>query len=317
MTLNSISILIADDNTDDRLSLRATLEAKGYFVSEAADSDEAYAKALSDLPDLIILDVGMPPEDGFAVCRRIRTNDETSRVPILMLTCHGLVEERTTGLYAGADDYVIKPCHNDELLARITALLRRYPPKSSFFERIEQARISIEAAEKYRRNIVVMNIDVKDSSRPPSNATQEYASKLIFRDYHTIVEDTISSLDGSKVAWAGDGGTSEFSSPELAVSAALLILERVERHPRVRDVVIRVGLAGGLELLDPSCEIGKRTSRTHNRAGHYQKRSNHRKVTIGAEIYKSLSLSEQARFQECWQGDGELTYESKQVVISA
>ena len=311
MTLNSIFILIADDNIDDRLSLRATLEAKGYFVSEAADSDEAYAKALSDLPDLIILDVGMPPEDGYAVCRRIRSNDETLRVPILMLTCHGLVEERTTGLYAGADDYVIKPCHNDELLARISALLRRFPPKSNFFERIEQAQLSIEAAEAYRQNIVVMNIDVKDSSKPPSNATQEYTSKLIFRDYHTIVEDTISSLNGSKVAWAGDGGTSEFRSPKSAVSAALLILERVAHHPRVRDLILRVGIAGGLELLDPSCDIGKRTSHTHNRAGHYQKQSNHRKVTIGAEIYESLSLSDKARFQECRQSDDEITYESK------
>src|ERR1044072_9184331 len=96
---NSITILIADDNIDDRLSLRDTPEARGYIVFEAADTEEAYTQAENALPDLIILDVGMPPEDGFTVCRRIRGNSKTSKIPILMLTCHGLVEERTTGLY--------------------------------------------------------------------------------------------------------------------------------------------------------------------------------------------------------------------------
>lgn len=308
MVSNFISILIADDNIDDRLSLRETLEARGVVVFEAADSNEAYTKASIDIPDLIILDVGMPPDDGFTVCKRIRSNSETSGIPILMLTCHGMVEERTTGLNAGADDYLIKPCDNDELIARISALFRRYPPKISFFERIEHAHRSIEAAETYRRSIVVMNVDVKGSSVSPATTNEEYQRKLAYRDYHRIVEEAVSISDGTKVAWAGDGGTSEFTNAEAAVSAALLIFEKRAQNSRVFDLVIRMGIAGGLELLEPSSEIGKRTSQTHNRAGHYQKYANYNK-DFGKEIYDALS--DQSRFEKRSQIDGEELYESK------
>jgi class 3 adenylate cyclase len=154
-----------------------------------------------------------------------------------------------------------------------------------------------------------VNIDIKGSSDLFSDISQEYARKLTFRDYHTLVEETVSSSEGSKVAWAGDGGTSEFTNPESAVSVALTILESSARHPRISNLVLRIGIAGGLELLDPSCEIGKRTSQTHNRAGHYQKLSNDCKVTIGPEIYEALS--DKLRFQKRPQIDGEIVYESK------
>lgn len=306
---NPITILVADDNVDDRLSLRDTLEARGYQVYEAADTEVAFTKAEKELPDLIILDVGMPPDDGYTVCRRLREAPKTARIPILMLTCHGLVEERTAGLYSGADDYVIKPCDNDELLARITALFRRYPPRTNFFERIEQARHSIEAAESYRRSIVVLNIDVKGSSLAPANNNEEYLRKLLFRDYHLLVEEAVAARGGVSVAWAGDGGTTEFQNADSAVSSALLVLEKRAAHHRVSNLVLRIGVAGGMELLEPDSEIGKRTSQTHNRAGHFQKYSNHNKVTVGKEIYDSLSNN--ANFQERPPIDGETVYESK------
>jgi DNA-binding response OmpR family regulator len=309
---NPITILIADDNMDDRLSLRDTLESKGYTVFEAADTEETYTKAETELPDLIILDVGMPPEDGYTVCKRLRNNPKTSKTPIMMLTCHGLVEERTTGLYAGADDYVIKPCDNDELLARITALFRRYPPKSNFFERMELAQHSIEAAETYRRNIIVLNIDVRGSSLAPVTTNEEYLRKLVFHDYHTIVEEVVAAYGGGEVAWAGDGGTAEFSDEGSAVAAALMILERQSQHHRLSNLVLRIGIAGGLELLEPNSGIGKRTSQTHNRAGHFQKYSNYNKIAIGKEIYNSLA--DKSRFQERQQIDGEPVYESRELL---
>ena len=306
--LNPISVLIADDDADDRLSLRQTLEGQGYRVIEAADGVETFLQAQSELPDLIILDVGMPPDDGISVCRRIRANPTTSKIPILMLTCHGLVEERTAGLYAGADDYVIKPCDNDELFARISAMFRRYPPRSNFFDRIEHAHSSIEAAETYRRNVIVINVDVTGSSEAVKDGIQEYARKLVYRDYHTMVELAVASSQGSQVAWAGDGGTSEFNEVDSAVSAALSILNEVSQHSRLRDLVLRIGIAGGLELIEPYAEIGKRTSQTHNRAGHFQKNSNYQKVTIGKEIYRALS--DKSRFHERRPIDGEIVFES-------
>jgi class 3 adenylate cyclase len=251
----------------------------------------------------------MPTEDGYAVCKRIRSFPQTAGIPILMLTCHGFVSERITGLNSGADDYVTKPCDNSELLARISALFRRYPPKSRFIEVIEHAQRGLDAAEAYRRRIIVLNVDVKGSSTPPLNNNEELLQTLIFHDYHSVVEESVAVSDGSKVAWAGDGGTSEFSSDESAVSAALLIIENCARHHRASRLILRIGIAGGVELIEPNCEIGKRTSQTHNRAGHLQKNSNHNKVTIGKEIYEALA--NRSRFQERPPVDGAIVYESK------
>lgn len=302
-------ILVADDMLNDRLSLRLVLEAKGYSVTEAVDTNETLLKAENELPDLIILDVKMPPEDGFTICKRLRANPKTLGIPILMLTCYDRVEDKATGLYAGADDYLVKPCESPELLARITALLRRYPPKSNFIGRIEHAQRSMEVVEAYRRGIVVLNIDVKGSSVAPASTHEEYRRQLAFHDYHLTVDEVVSAHNGTKVAWAGDGGTAEFSNADTAVAAAFLILEKGSQHPRVSNLILRIGIAGGSELLEPDSEIGKRTSQTHNRAGHFQKYSNYNKVTIGKEIY--ISLSDKSRFQERPDIDSEKVYESK------
>jgi CheY-like chemotaxis protein len=287
-----ITILVADDDEDVRLSLTDLLRSKGYNVAEAANTGEAFSKTVELRPDLLILDVEMPPEDGYAVCRAIRGNAATSKIPILMLTCHGLVEERTAGLRSGADDYVIKPCYNDELLARIEALFRRYPPKAMFFERLEHAQSGIKAAEEFRRYIVVLNVDVKGSSSPPPSVHEEYQRPLVYRDYHEIVDSAVAKHGGSEVAWAGDGGTAEFSEPDPAVAASIAILKASARHPRVSNLVLRIGVAGGMELLEPTSLIGKRTSQTHNRAGHLQKYSGLNNVCIDSDVFDAISCKD-------------------------
>jgi class 3 adenylate cyclase len=132
---------------------------------------------------------------------------------------------------------------------------------------------------------------------------------LTFHDYHGLVEEAVASNQGSKVAWAGDGGTSEYSDDKLAVSTALLILENRIRHSRVFNLTLRIGIAAGLELLEPSSEIGKRTSQTHNRAGHFQKYSKDNKVTIDKYVYDSLD--DKSLFTERPPIDGLLAYETK------
>jgi DNA-binding response OmpR family regulator len=286
--MKKITILIADDDANDRLSIRDLLESQGFEVLEAADTEEAIAKVEATLPDLILLDVGMPPTDGCSVCKRIRQDPHMNQVPILMLTCHGLTHERVQGLRAGADDYIVKPCDNEELLARIAAIFRRYPPKRHFFERLEHAQHSIEAAESFRRFIVVLNLDVKSSSQAPPGTKEEYEKALRFRDFHSLVEAAVGSCNGGTVSWAGDGGTAEFSDVPSAVSAALAILSQRSQSQRLRHLVLRIGLASGLELISPEVEVGKRTSQTHSRAGHFQKYSNPDKLTVGKEVVAAL-----------------------------
>src|SRR5438876_11049670 len=116
-------ILIIQDELPMRTALADVLQAEGYRVLSAADGQSGLQRALVEKPDLILLDVMMPKLDGYAVCEELRRL--SNAVPVLMLTAKGQVEDRVTGLDAGADDYLVKPFSTDELLARVRALLRR------------------------------------------------------------------------------------------------------------------------------------------------------------------------------------------------
>jgi two-component system response regulator MprA len=116
-------ILVVDDDPAVRASLRRALRLEGYSVGLAGDGAEALAAVDADAPDVIVLDLMMPPPDGLEVCRRLRRAG--NHTPILMLTAREAVGNRVEGLDAGADDYVVKPFALAELLARLQALLRR------------------------------------------------------------------------------------------------------------------------------------------------------------------------------------------------
>ena len=117
------AILVVDDDPPIRRMLDRTLGAEGYDVVLAADGADALVQVERSVPDLVVLDVGMPGLDGLAVCRRLRRRG--LGVPILLLTARDELRDRVTGLDAGADDYVLKPFETEELLARVRALLRR------------------------------------------------------------------------------------------------------------------------------------------------------------------------------------------------
>jgi DNA-binding response OmpR family regulator len=116
-------VLIVEDELPMRTVLSDALDGEGYRVMLAEDGRAGLERALSEKPDLILLDVMMPWIDGFAVCAQLRKLMQT--VPVLMLTAKGRVEDRVRGLDAGADDYLVKPFSREELLARVRALLRR------------------------------------------------------------------------------------------------------------------------------------------------------------------------------------------------
>lgn len=115
-------ILVVDDEKPIVEILKVNLIKSGYRVTEAYDGDEAVKKAVSEEPDLILLDVMLPKQDGFSVCKKIR---ETSSVPIIMLTAREEEVDKILGLELGADDYMTKPFSLRELMARVKANLRR------------------------------------------------------------------------------------------------------------------------------------------------------------------------------------------------
>jgi len=131
-------ILIIEDETPMRTALEDVLAAEGYRAISAADGESGLHRAITEKPDLVLLDVMMPKLDGFAVCAELRRISNS--VPVLMLTAKGQIDDRVRGLDAGADDYLVKPFSTEELLARVRALLRR-------FQRQTQAPVQLKLGD--------------------------------------------------------------------------------------------------------------------------------------------------------------------------
>jgi two-component system phosphate regulon response regulator OmpR len=120
-------ILVVDDDARLRALLERYLGEQGFTVKAVADSTQMDRALARELYDLMVLDLMLPGEDGLAICRRLRAQDNT--IPVVMLTAKGDEVDRIVGLEMGADDYLPKPFNPRELVARINAVLRRQAPK--------------------------------------------------------------------------------------------------------------------------------------------------------------------------------------------
>ena len=118
-------ILLIEDDRDMRELVAGNLEHSGFDVQKADDGIKGQALALQYIPDLIVLDLMLPRVDGLTLCQRLRRDDRTAQIPILMLTALAGTKDKVTGFNSGADDYLTKPFELEELLARVKALLRR------------------------------------------------------------------------------------------------------------------------------------------------------------------------------------------------
>jgi cyclic di-GMP phosphodiesterase len=122
VTANTIAlgtILIADDNQSAREVLEMMLRSHGYRVFAVSDGQQALQLLQQEAIDLALIDVVMPGQTGFAVCRAAKDRQETRLTPIVLITGLGRVEDRIQGIEAGADDFLIKPVRKEELLARV------------------------------------------------------------------------------------------------------------------------------------------------------------------------------------------------------
>jgi DNA-binding response OmpR family regulator len=137
-------ILLAEDNQNLGQYVSAMLKENGYAVDWVKDGDAALRYARDPVPDLILLDLLLPKVDGIEVCKTLRS--EGVMVPIIMLTALGESEDKVVGLDSGADDYLVKPFDQSELLARMRALLRRPPLTQS--EVLEVQDVSLTAATR-------------------------------------------------------------------------------------------------------------------------------------------------------------------------
>jgi two-component system phosphate regulon response regulator PhoB len=125
----SATILVVEDEPQVQELVAVNLEHAGHRVLRAASAEEAEAAIRAELPDVLILDWMLPGESGVSLARRLRAEERTQGLPILMLTARAMEQDKISGLEAGADDYLTKPFSPKELAARIKAVLRRRAPQ--------------------------------------------------------------------------------------------------------------------------------------------------------------------------------------------
>ncbi len=118
-------ILLVEDNEKNRNMLSRRLTKRDYEVVMAVNGQEGFDMAGSTDPDIILLDMSLPIMDGWEVARRLKADDATSAIPIIALTAHAMAGDRQKALESGCDEYETKPIRLNELLEKITALLRR------------------------------------------------------------------------------------------------------------------------------------------------------------------------------------------------
>jgi two-component system alkaline phosphatase synthesis response regulator PhoP len=165
ITVNSDSmpkkrIVVVEDEGDILEVLNYNLMREGYEVFSASDGVEGLRKIQQILPDLVLLDLMLPGIDGLEICRQMRSNDQTQSIPIIMVTAKGEESDVVLGLGIGADDYVAKPFSPKELIARVSAVLRRRTTNSHYNknERIIVNGLNIDSA---KHKASVDDIEVK------------------------------------------------------------------------------------------------------------------------------------------------------------
>jgi class 3 adenylate cyclase len=262
-------LLVVDDTPVNLKLLTDLLGAKGYAVATATSGAEALAKIEAEAPDLVLLDVMMPGMSGYEVCRKIRDNPATAILPVVMVTALDPGPERVKGIEAGADDFLTKPIHQPELLARVRSLLRvktlwdqvaelnrtletRVADQVAQLERLGRLRrfFSPQLAEailsggaedplkSHRREITVVFLDLRGFTAFAETAEPEEVMGVL-REYHAAMGQLILEHEGTLERFTGDGMMIFFNDPtpvpnpqERAVQMALAMRARVDELVR-------------------------------------------------------------------------------------
>jgi adenylate cyclase len=277
-------ILVVDDTPQNVKLLADLLSARGYAVSTASSGREALARADAECPDLILLDVVMPEMSGYEVCRKLRDGPATALVPVVLVTALDPGEERVKGLEAGADDFLTKPIHQAELLARVRSLLRikRYQDELAQLNQKLEERVREQVAQlerlgrlkrffspqlaelivagdaddplrSHRREVTVVFLDLRGFTAFAETAEPEEVMGVL-REYHAAMGRLVLQHEGTLERFTGDGMMIFFNdpvpipdSPLRAVRMALEMRERaVQLKARWRKRGFELGLGIGI-----------------------------------------------------------------------
>ena len=125
MNVRDRTVLIVEDNEDNRIVYSTILRHHGFRVTAALDGQEGIAKARRDLPDIILMDISIPLIDGWEVTQTLKREQATSHIPVIALTAHAMPGDRERAMEVGCDGYLAKPCEPRAVLAEVNRLLSR------------------------------------------------------------------------------------------------------------------------------------------------------------------------------------------------
>ncbi|GAB6181951.1 response regulator [Desulfotomaculum defluvii] len=168
-------VLVVDDEQPIRELIKYNLEREGFEVILAADGDAALVMAQRELPDIILLDVMLPGQDGLAVCRTLNQQSTTRVIPIIMLSARGEELDKVLGLEMGADDYITKPFSPRELLARIKARLRRHTVENKASD--DAGKITVDKLTIDQERFIVSYNGIKQDLTPKEFELLRYMAK--------------------------------------------------------------------------------------------------------------------------------------------
>ena len=241
--MTAAKILVVDDTPSNVKLLADVLGAKGYAVVTAASGPEALESVERERPDLVLLDVMMPGMSGYDVCRKLRANPATTMLPVVMVTALDPGQERVKGIEAGADDFLTKPIHQPEILARVRSLLRikslydeltdlnrtlehRVSEQVTQLERLSRLKRFFSPAlaeaivsggaddplKSHRREIVVVFLDLRGFTAFAETSEPEEVMSVL-REFHAAMGELVLAHEGTLERFTGDGMMVFFNDP--------------------------------------------------------------------------------------------------------
>jgi len=227
-------ILIVDDTVDTVELLRKRFKAEGYDTSAAYDGEEGLQKVEEYKPDLIVLDVMMPKLDGFEVCERLKKDERTKFIPILMLTAKSKIPEKIKGLDIGADDYLTKPFDYKELSARIKSLFAKKAASKKMVEEEKTEALDHmvdEVAHEVRNPLVVIGGFARRvyKSLPEGDKNREYM-EIILQNVTALEKmvEQLFELKSAALSYIEPSDINEIISETLTMFVRMLNEHKVE-----------------------------------------------------------------------------------------
>lgn len=315
-----MKILIVDDNQDNIELVKDVLDMGGYEVFTATSGPPALTLAHDEHPDLILLDVNMPGMSGFEVCSRLKSDEQTAEIPVIMLTAQSDVDSRVKGLAVGAEDYLSKPFSPRELLARVERSLRAKVASDDLKDRQEQLRQTfsrfvaapiverlLEDPDQVRlggklQYITVLYADLEGFTSL-SEQTEPEALLQLLNSYHELLVRIVLQYGGTIDKFIGDCVMALFNTPveqgdhiARAVKSALHIQDETywfhQKLPPEHRMTINFGIHSGnavvgnvgtVELMDFTA-VGD----TVNVAARLQSMADGGQILVSETVYRSV-----------------------------